>query len=307
MITSFFNTSKPVHFVLVALLMLIVFVFFRIEAFNEEFNLINTLSQVGVFLVVILTFSVFAFLVGKNNLTQKNSYKILLLLLLFATLPATLMNDNIILSNFFIVLALRRLVSLRTNIRIKKKLFDAAFWIVIASLFYFWAILFFALIILALVLFSISQFKNWIVPFVAILTVVVLYVSYHIIVFDSFGEINNYIAKISFDYTGYNSIKMIVGITVISSLGLWSSIFYINGLKEKARNQKPSSILILFTLLIAILIVVLTNGKSGAEFIFIFAPLAIILTNYIEALNEKWFAEAFIWLLVIAPFVSLLL
>jgi hypothetical protein len=46
---------------------------------------------------------------------------------------------------------------------------------------------------------------------------------------------------------------------------------------------------------------VLAPNKNGSEFLFIFAPLAIIITNYIESIKETWFAEVFVWLLIITP------
>ena len=57
------------------------------------------------------------------------------------------------------MLALRRLISLQSKLDIKKKLFDAAFWITIATLFYFWSMLFFALVIVALIYYSQNDIK----------------------------------------------------------------------------------------------------------------------------------------------------
>jgi hypothetical protein len=37
-----------------------------------------------------------------------------------------------------------------------------------------------------------------------------------------------------------------------------------------------------------------------------FAPLAIITTNYIESIKETWFAEVFVWLIVITAIAQLI-
>ena len=52
---------------------------------------------------------------------------------------------------------------------------------------------------------------------------------------------------------------------------------------------------------------ILSEEKTSGEFVFLFAPLAIIITNYIETIEENWFKELFLSVLVIAPIVLLFL
>ncbi|MCF6295152.1 MAG: DUF6427 family protein [Flavobacteriaceae bacterium] len=301
MIARFFSTSKPIHFVIVILLTFVVFMITRISSFEEDLSLLLILKQIVLYAVVLISIFVLDFLVNKNNLTKRNSYKILLFSLFIAILPITIQVDNILISNLFILLALRRIISLRTNKRVKKKLFDAAFWIGIASLFYFWSILFFILIFAALFFYSINNFKNWIIPFISLLTVIVIIISYSIIESNSFSDLNNYLDAISFDFTKYNVLGLIIGITILMSLGLWALLFYIINLKGKIKRQRPSHILIIVAVLISVVIVLIAPNKSGSEFIFMFAPLAVIMANYIESIKEKWFAEIFLWILILTP------
>jgi hypothetical protein len=91
------------------------------------------------------------------------------------------------------------------------------------------------------------------------------------------------------------------------SFGAWSSIFYLNNIKKKKKAFRASFKIIIIAAIIAFLIVIQTPNKNGSEFLFLFAPLAIIITNYIEIIQEKWFKEAFVLVLVIAPFFLLLL
>jgi len=301
MITRFFSTSKPIHFVIVVLFTFVVFMIIRINSFEDDLSLLLILKQIGLYTVVLISIFVLDFLVNKNNLTKKNSYKILLFSLFLAILPVTVQIDNLLISNLFVLFAIRRIISLRTNTNIKKKLFDAAFWIAIASLFYFWSILFFILVFAALFFYSISNFKNWIIPFIGLLTVIIIVISYSIIESNSFSDLNNYMDTISFDFTTYNILDLIIGLTIVSSLGLWALLFYIKNLKNKIRTQRPSHILIVATLLISIIIILIAPNKNGSEFIFIFAPLSIIIANYIESIKELWFAELFIWILILTP------
>ena len=130
-------------------------------------------------------------------------------------------------------------------------------------------------------------------------------VSYSIITENSFGDIFMYIDSLSIDFSNYNKLSLIISITIILSLGVWALFFYIKKLQDKSRAYRPSFIMILITLIIGTTIMVLAPNKNGSEFIFIFAPLAIIMTNYIESIKETWFAEVFIWLLVLTPIAQL--
>ena len=301
MITRFFSTSKPIHFVIIILLTFVAFMITRISNFEEDLSLLVILKQIVFYSVALFSIFTLDFLVNKNNLTKKNSYKILLFSLFIVLLPDTLKIDNVLISNLFVLLALRRIISLRTNKKIKRKLFDAAFWIGIATLFNFWTILFFILIIAALIFYSITNFKNWVIPFIGLLTVGIILTSYSIIENNQFVVLSSYFDTIGFDFTTYNAPNLIIGITILASLGLWTLLFYIRNLKNRKRTQRPSHILIIVSFFISVVIILISPNKNGSEFIFMFAPLSIIMANYIESIKEVWLAELFIWILILTP------
>lgn len=307
MITSFFKTTKPFHFVLVTLFSFFIFCYYRKDLIFEDLSLVSVVQNFAIYLVLIFSIAIQAFFVTKNNLTQKSSFNIVFLVLFLGIIPSTLIDNNILLANLFIVLALRRLVSLKSNIAVKKKLFDAAFWIGIASLFYFWAILFFALIVFAMLLYAIGHFKNWVIPFTALLVLLICVTAYSIVINNTFFDIESYINTVSFDLSNYNEITLVIGITVITTITIWAMFYYIKKIQDLVRTKRTSYVLILYTLFIAFAIVIISPEKSGAEFIFAFSPLAIISTNYLETIEDKWFAELFIWLLVVTVNVILVL
>jgi len=305
MITRFFSTSKPIHLVLVSFFVLGLFLVVRLGYYSEGINATQILKELVLYSITLLSIFVLSFFVNKNNLTKQNSFKILFFSLFLACIPETIQHGNIIISNVFILFAIRRIISLRSNLNIKKKLFDAAFWITLASLFYFWAILFLILVFAALIFYSIGQVNNWIIPFIGIITVILIVVSYYIVTENSYGDIFMYLDDFGFDFSNYNKSSLIISITIILSLGLWALFFYTRKLQDKSRAYRPSFILILIALIIGTAIVILAPSKNGSEFVFLFAPLAIIMTNYIESIKETWFAEVFVWLLVITPIAQL--
>jgi len=307
MITSIFSKSKPINFIIVFFITLLAFVLANLKLQNEPIVFSFIIEKTIIFSICYLSILTLNFIVGKNSLTHKSNFEILLYCLFLLMIPQTLLNDRIIVSNFFILLALRRILSLRSQISLKKKLFDASFWIAIAALFYLWAILFFILIFVILTLYTDNKAKNWIVPFAGLITVFLISTSYSVMVYDDFFEVFNISFKTSFDFSDYNSLKHIIAITILLSFGIWSSIFYLKSLKNKLKKFRPVFKAVFVMMLIAFSIVIIAPSKTGSEFLFLFAPLAIIITNYIEMIQEKWFKELFLIVLIVAPFILLML
>lgn len=307
MISSFFSQSKPINFVVVSVMLLITFSITKYTSLDIELNVFSITKQLLFFGVCLFSVFVFDFLVNKNNLTKKNSYKILLFVLFIAVLPETLLNSKTLIANLFILFALRRIISLRSKKEVKKKLFDGAFWISIASLFYFWSVLFFVLIIAALVVYAITDVKNWLIPVLGVLTVAIIGASIMIAMHLDYYMFFNELVGISFDFSPLNSKRIIIGSTILLSFGVWSLFYYIKNLKSKTKSSRPSFTLIVIAAIIAITIVIVSPVKNGSEFIFLFAPLAIIMTNYLEVISEKWFKESLLWVLILTPVITLLL
>ncbi|MEO6346818.1 MAG: DUF6427 family protein [Aquaticitalea sp.] len=307
MISNFFSQARPIHFVVVSAFLLCVFVAAKIYAIHDPLTFEMFAKQGFYFFIVLSSLFILDFFASRNSLTKKNSYKLLMFGLFLAMLPETLLNSNALMSNFFILLALRRLISLRTQKELKKKLFDAAFWISVATLFYVWASLFFVLILAAIFLYSIVNVKNWIVPLTGVLTVAIIWISAMLVMN---RDISNYFDALfvySFDFTGLNSVRIIISATILISYGTWGSFYFIKHLKDKSKSLRPSFTLIVISSIIALMIILMSPQKNGSEFIFLFAPLAIIMTNYLEVTREKWFKEVLIWVLILIPAVFLIL
>ena len=307
MIASFFSKSKPIHYVIVSVVVFLVFFLTKMPLLEQNFSAALLFKLLGLLVVCILTVFTFDFVASKNSLTKKNSYKLLVFALFFAVLPEVMLHSKILIANFFILLALRRLISVRSGKAVKKKLFDASVWIGVAAMFFFWSILFYLLIFVALFVYSINDIKNWFIPIIGMTTVAIIAAAFML----SFNvDISSYIdslVSISFDFSGLNSIRFIVGSTILLSYGLWALFYYVKNLKSKSKNIRPSYVLIIFAAIIAIGIVAVSPVKNGSEFLFIFAPLAIILSNYLETIKEQWFKEALLWSLVIIPIALLFL
>ncbi len=305
MITSIFSKSKPINFIIVAVFVILLFVITNFNLLFNNFNSALTTSfNLGITLFLIFLVD---FVVSKNSLTQNNSYAIMTFGLLFGMFPQAMKYSDLLLSNLFVLFALRRLISLHSKLDIKKKLFDAAFWIALATLFYFWSMLFFALVIVALIYYSQNDIKNTIIPFVGIASVAVLLITYNILAHDVFIRPSNFDRHASLDYTSYNSLESVIKLTVLFTAQLWILTYFFKTLPDKNKKLRPSYFLIAWASIIAILVAIIAPVKNGSEFLFLFAPFSIIMANYIEIISERWFKEVFVSLLIITPIIALLL
>ncbi len=142
MLTSFFGKSKPGNGMLIALFMSVFFLMANFQELFLDFQFIKFLEKCAVFLAYLISAYVLNFIAKKNELTRRSAYKILLFAIFTASFWKLLENTQVIFANLLVLFALRRIISLRTKKVMQKKVFDATFWICLASIFYFWSILF---------------------------------------------------------------------------------------------------------------------------------------------------------------------
>ena len=307
MIASVFKKSKPINFVLILAILFLVSFYAVFYLMDQSFSIPAMGSALFVFAICVFTLFLINFIVVKNKLIESSGYHIFFYGMLLTLFPFVFTNENMLLANVFILLALRRLISIRSQINIKKKLFDASFWIGVATLFYFWSILFFLLVFATLFLFSDNRIKNWIIPFTGLATVFVLVVTYYLLKFDSLELIYANLPYLNFDFTNYYSIKLIVSIILLLTVSLWATIFYIRSLKDKLRAFKPSHKIVVGAVVIALGSALLSENKDSSEYIFMLGPLSIIIGNYVESIQKNWLKEVFVYIFIVVPVVLLML
>ena len=300
MITSFFKTSKPIHYIIFLVVLICMFVFQRIITVDYEVNLSNTLREVGYLSILLASFFTLIFIVTKNNLTHNNSYAALYFCLFIGLMPSCLETNSVLISNFFILLSLRRIVSLKTNSNIKKKLLDASMWICLAAIYEPWAILFFAVLFLGMVFYSVAQTKNTVIPFCGILAVGILLTCYRLLTKNMFPNLIEYLPTISFDTFSFNN-------TIIEAQSLLFLAFVLFGIGSfiakgflKNRVVNPSFSVLILAILTGITIVFLSSNHGLAGYLFALAPSAIVLANFSETTKYRWLSEFVLGVLLFA-------
>lgn len=298
MITSIFKKSTPINYSLMGILMVVFFFLYQFHTSSAG----GMLQKVGLLVLLIASLFLSNFIVKKNGLTKNSSYTILFFFLFLLFFPNILNNTKLLLANFFILLSLRRLVSLQTLKAPKEKIFDAALWIFVASLFHFWCILFIIVVYISIIFHVSRDYRNWLIPFVAFFATAVIFVLYDLVVDNA--AVSTYLQSemmnLQLDYftNKYQNIAFSI-YAVFVVFFIFPSVF---SLTSKPLNLQASYKKVIFTALIGIVIFVISANKSNDILVFTFLPLAIMATNTVEYLQNKLQQEIILFFSIACAF-----
>ena len=267
--------------------MILFFFIFQFNSKLETNTFVDILKKAGYLGILFTTLFFSNFIVKKNGLTKDSSYTVLFYFILLLFFPKLFNNINLLLANFFIILSMRRLISLQTLKAPKEKIFDASLWIFVASLFHFWAIIFIILVYISIIFHVSRDYRNWLIPFVAFFGVAIFFVFYDVLI--DKNAINTYLQtevmnyKLDYFTTTYQNIAFSV-FTVFLLFFILPFFFSIN---NKPLNLQASYKKVLFAAFFGIIIFLISDNKSNEILVFTFLPIAIIATSTIEYLQNK--------------------
>jgi len=290
MIASVFSKSRPFNYVLLTFLVVLCFIVYQIKhnfsSPTEDFTFFGIAKSGVILILVVASTFITNFIAKKNGLSKDSSYSFLFFFLFLLFIPSLFNNLRIMLASFFILLAIRRLISMKSLITPKEKLFDASFWIFVAALFHFWSILFIIIVFISIIIHVSNDYRNWIIPFIAFFAVFILFLFFSLVIDKQW--ITMFLNQIQLDLKFYyftNSIENL-------SLTLWllfSSFFLLAmvfTLTKRPLILHASYQKIIFSMLIAALVYVCSPDKNNDLLIFGLMPLSVLATAYIEQLRD---------------------
>lgn len=202
MIIPIFNKSNPANLVLASLIVLFSFLLVQFQI-TEKLTTSVFLYKTTQLFVVVLTVLLIEFIVRKNKITAQNSFATLFFSLFFFFFWGSNDDFELVFSNFFVLLAIRKVISLKSQDNITKKIFDAGLCVCIATLFHFWAILFFVVLYMGIIIYAQNNYKHWLVPFVSVFIVLILLNAYELFLNDSFFSFSNSLMEL--EYSSFDS------------------------------------------------------------------------------------------------------
>lgn len=317
MITTIFSKSRPFNYVIVIVMLIICFILIEVFSLEDSFTPALLLKKSGILMVLVTSLFLANFITYHNDLSRNSTYSILFYFLFLIIFPDVLVNYNLVIANFLILLALRRLFSIQSLLKPKEKIFDASLLIFTASLFHFWSVLFILLVFVSIVLHVSRDYRNWIIPYIALFTVAVIFLliasvlSEPLIVdfFPNPSLMADFIAKIeidfSFTYFKDQSENIAFSIYVMIACLFFFSQLLSYSKKPLMLHATYKKAIIGF--IIGIVILIISPDKSNGVLIYTFLPLSLMATSYIESLEIRWMKEATTLLIIGLVFLSFFL
>lgn len=302
MITSIFKKSSILNYGLIIILLLVFFFIFQNSDLGSKM-VENRITANSLLITVLLSsFFLVNFIVKKNGLTKNSSYAILFFLLFFLLFPVAFTNSNLLLANFFLLLSMRRLISLQTLKAPKEKIFDASMWIFIASLFHFWCILFILLVYISIIFHVSRDYRNWLLPFVAFVTTAVVFLGAAIYFDKTWIDhvLNQAQMNFELDYFTNNYQNAALSFYVVIALYFLCAMVF--SLTNRPLILQASYKKMIFGFLIGSTVFILSPEKNNAMLLFTFFPLAEMTTNNIEYSQNKMYQEIVLLLLIAGSF-----
>ena len=287
MITSVFKKSTPLNYSLVVILMLVFFLIYQFQEVSWMSSGVLLLQKSGILLVLLASIFIANFITKKNGLSKDSSYTIFFYFLLLLFFPSVLNNVNLILANFFILLALRRLISLQSLKASKEKIFDASLWIFVATLFHFWSILFLVLVFIS-ILFHVSRdYRNWLLPFIAFFTIGIVFLLFAAIWDVNVIEFVNRNVSTNFNIDYFTNNYQNGALSIYVSIALFFVAFMFLTLSNRPQLLHTSFKKIIASFFIGVIIFLISSNKSNDLLVFTFAPIAIMATSHIEIVQQQ--------------------
>lgn len=282
MITSVFKKSTPINLFLVVILILVFFLVYQFQDLAWTSSAFEIVKSAILFLVLLGSIFITNFITKKNGLSKDSSYTIFFYFLLLLFFPSLWNNFNLILSNFFVLLALRRLISLQSLKSSKEKIFDASLWIFVAALFHFWSILYIVLVFISIIFHVARDYRNWILPFIAFFAVGIISILFSMLFYkDVLGYIStNATTNFNIDYftNNYQNAAFSIYLTI--------ALFFVTSMLLSLTNKplvlQTSYKKIIGSFFIGIVIFAISSNKSNDLLVYTIAPLAIMATSHIE-------------------------
>ena len=297
MITRNFRISKPYHYILIFVGLIGIFLFQRLKD-HSGIQSVDFVIESVAFLFFLASMFLVVFIITKNKLTQKNSFAALYFFIFISLMPQTLADHKIIIANGFILLSYRRIFSLETKRNMKKKYFDAALWLSIASLFYVWSILYFIPLLATIILRPNDWVKHLLVLVFGAGSAGLLVYLFASVFGTPPPVLMFYPPKVNLGLFSHLPEVMKVSLAIISVMTIGSvlSIFPPLILKNsKSRNNFIVLFLMLFT---GLSISLLAVNMFVENMLFVIFPLAVIMANFTQHQRRSWLSDLFLIVLL---------
>lgn len=304
MLSVRFENTKPITFIIVLLALLIGDGLFQFKILQLPLSDVSHLTVLmSTFVLLFLSLLLLHQIDRWNELTDtKNCYSIAFFSIFVVLFPTLFDKVKLVGANLLIIVALWRVLTLKTGDGIPQKLFDTSLLIICAGLLHPWALIFLLNVWISLLFYGAEKRRYWFIPLLAIITVSILLGAILLILQEPFpiDDFTNLITSDINNLLNFSSHSIATTIAVCSLallLLVALAVYYFRSVYHSI-----SSLVVIQFLWIGLIVVFLSK-----EVIYIFAPIAILFALYVEKIRVWWLKEIVLWSLLSLPAIGLLL
>lgn len=304
MLSVRFENTKPITFIIVLLALLIGDGLFQFKILQLPLSDVSHLTVLmSTFVLLFLSLLLLHRIDRWNELTDtKNCYSIAFFSIFVVLFPTLFDKVKLVGANLLIIVALWRVLTLKTGDGIPQKLFDTSLLIICAGLLHPWALIFLLNVWISLLFYGAEKRRYWFIPLLAIITVSILLGAILLILQEPFpiDDFTNLITSDINNLLNFSSHSIATTIAVCSLallLLVALAVYYFRSVYHSI-----SSLVVIQFLWIGLIVVFLSK-----EVIYTFAPIAILFALYVEKIRVWWLKETVLWSLLSLPGIGLLL
>ncbi len=287
MIASLFRKSTPFNYTVIIVMVLIFFLMYQFWHPTQDLSTGLLVQKVAIGVLIFASLFIVNFIVKKNNISKNNLYTILFFLTFLLFFPNIFGDINLVLSSFFILLALRRLMSLHSTKSYKEKIFDASLWIFVASFFHFWSILFIVLVFISFFMHVSRDYRNWILPFIALFASSMTFMMFALMIDKTRIDyvINGMQTNFKIDY--FTNISQNISFSIYVTMALFFVATLILTFSQRPLLLQSSYSKIIIAFIIGVAVFLISPNKGNDLLVFTMAPLSMIAASHIEFAQSK--------------------
>lgn len=319
MLVGFFKNNNPVSYIVLPLFALVLWAaafFVSHEAWDRGMPFYNAViswfsgsggvSAVIACLLMISEAFLLNFIVNENEILTKPSFLPALLYILFMSSDiAQLTLYPLLFANFFILLAIHKLVSSYRKDTAFPNSFDAGLLLSTATLFYFPCVVFFPLLYVGFVLFRPFNWREWVIALIGLVVPYTFVFTYYF-----WNDMLSHLWDIKLFYPHPQRSHLATSEGFYVMLGAAFLLIFLSfgklftGFSEASQKNKKGIQLLMWLTALALLSMFLTPEITLRNFSVLAIPAAVFCSNYFLKMKRTPWGEVLFLMLLIAVVIN---
>lgn len=287
MISSVFGKTKPINYIIVSTLLGVAYTLVRFVLRTGVYRVEDLALDLTALGFLIGTVYLTDFIVKRNKLTAQDSYAIMFYLMLCLVFSGGLNDNNAIFCSFFLLWAMGRIIAMRSQRNRRLKIFEAGLWVLVSSLFYDWALLYFILVFSAIYLYDPKNLLNWVVPLVSLFVFVMIVYAWLVITGHHGFLVEHYEFNMGFNLDYFLDLGHGVRLVLYIVLCAAAALFTFFRLGKSVLGKIITMRLTVLYFILAMILKVLLSSPDDHPIMVSFFPAVVFFSNYTESLQKE--------------------